>query len=440
MKQQSKLYRRLPPLHVQIAVSMAAGAACGIFLGPNASVSGILLTSVYGFLGTAFINALKMIIVPLILSSIITGVTGMKSGEELGRLGAFTVVYYMVTSLMAILAGLFLVQLIEPGLTGGLPVGNSLGLGALPQDVVEKISNHGSADLAHVFLRMIPANIFRAAAEGQMLGIIFFGIISGLALLKLQGELSIQTVIHFWDGLFRVMMLITEWIMKFAPIGIFGLVAGVTASTGLSALSSLACFFITVVAALAIHSLVTLPALLVSAGINPLKHVRNVLPALVTAFSTASSSATLPVTMECLEKNARVPNRITSFVLPLGATVNMDGTALYECVAAMFLAQAYGLKLSFAQQFTVVLTALLTSVGVAGIPAASLVAITVILGTIGLPAEAIAPLLVVDRILDMCRTNVNVFSDSCGASIIHRFEKQISTGPKNSHAESSSGP
>ncbi len=433
MKTRGSFLKRLPPLHIQIAAAMLLGAACGIFLGPDAALAGIPLKSVYHFLGTAFINALKMIIVPLILSSIITGVTGMKSGEELGRMGAFTIVYYMVTSLAAILAGLFLVQLIKPGLIDGLPVGQDLGLDSLSQEVVEKISSHHSSELANVFLRMIPTNIFKAAAEGQMLGIIFFGVISGLALLRLRTERAIQTVTRFWDGLFKVMMLMTEWIMKFSPIGIFGLVAGVTASTGVSAFSSLAWFFTTVIAALALHSLITLPALLISWGINPLKHSKAVLPALVTAFSTASSSATLPVTMECLEKTARIPNRITSFVLPLGATVNMDGTALYECVAAMFLAQAYGLHLSFAQQFTVVLTALLTSVGVAGIPAASLVAIAVILGTIGLPAEAIAPLLVVDRVLDMCRTSVNVFSDSCAAAIIYRIEKD--TAPRLSQRE-----
>ncbi len=416
--------RGAPPLHVQIVLSLVTAVFCGLFLGSDVKIAGIALTSIYHFIGTAFLNALKMLIVPLILSSIITGVTGMKSGRELGRLGTLTIVYYILTSLLAILTGLVLVHILEPGLKGGLPVGPSLGLEKLPQEVANKISAHGAGDIAEVFLRMIPPNIVKAASEGQMLGIIFFGIVAGLSMTQLRTEPAVRTLIHFWEGLFKVMMLMTEWVLALAPIGIFGLVAGVTASTGLSAFYPLMWFFVSVFSALLIHGSITLPLLLRIAGIKPLRHIRAVLPALLTAFSTASSSATLPVTLECLEKRAKIPNRITSFVLPLGATVNMDGTALYECVAAMFLAQAYGLKLSFVQQFTVVLIALLTSIGVAGIPAASLVAITVILAAIGLPPNAIAPLLLVDRILDMCRTSVNVFSDSCGAALIHSLEKR----------------
>lgn len=415
---------KLPPLHVQIAVSMVLAVICGISLGSDTSVAGIPLLSIYNFLGTAFLNALKMLIVPLILSSIITGVAGIDSGGKLGQMGSFTILYYLFTSLVAILVGLFMVHLIQPGISAGLPVGHSLGLASLPQDIATRLKETGAGDIACVFLRMIPPNIFRAAADGQMLGVIFFGIVTGMAIIRLKKIAEVRIFMHFWEGLFQVMMLLTEWILKLAPIGIFGLVARVTATTGLAAFSSLAYFFVTVAAALAVHGLVILPLLLWATGVNPLKHARAMLPALLTAFSTASSSATLPVTIECLEKDAGIPNRITSFVLPLGATVNMDGTALYECVAAIFLAQAYGIHLSFVQQFTVVLAALLTSIGVAGIPAASLVAITVILGTMGLPAEAMAPILVVDRVLDMCRTAINVFSDSCGAAILNAIEKR----------------
>jgi Na+/H+-dicarboxylate symporter len=211
--------------------------------------------------------------------------------------------------------------------------------------------------------------------------------------------------------------------MQFAPLGVFALVAKVVASTGFAAFQPLLAFFFTVLGALAVHFLVVLPLLLwLFAGVSPLRHYKAMSPALLTAFSTASSSATLPLSMDCVEKRAGVSNRTTSFVLPLGATVNMDGTALYECVAAMFIAQAYGLELGFVQQFTIVLVALLTSIGVAGIPAASLVAITIILTAIGLPVEAVGLILAVDRVLDMCRTSVNIFSDSCGAVIIGRSE------------------
>jgi len=222
-------------------------------------------------------------------------------------------------------------------------------------------------------------------------------------------------------------MKITDVVMKFAPIGVFALVAKVIAGMDgneiLSLASTLGWFALSVILALATHVLVVLPLMLkFVAKVSPKRHFQAMAPALLTAFSTASSSATLPLTMECVEKNAGVSNKTASFVLPLGATVNMDGTALYECVAAMFIAQAYGLELSFTVQFTVVLVALLTSIGVAGIPAASLVAITIILGVIGLPVEALGLILAVDRILDMFRTSVNVFSDSCGAVIIAKLE------------------
>lgn len=278
------------------------------------------------------------------------------------------------------------------------------------------------SDVASIFLRMVPTNIVAAAAEGQMLSLIFFSLLFGYFMTRIRKPYA-KTLLDFWQGVFSVMMLITEWVMKFAPIGVFALIAKVVASTGFAAFVPLLSFFLTVLAALAIHFFLVLPALLFFLGrVNPVRHYHAMAPALLTAFSTASSSATLPVTMECVEKRAGVSNQTTSFVLPLGATINMDGTALYECVAAMFIAQAYGLELTFAVQFTVVFIALLTSIGVAGIPAASLVAITIILAAIGLPIEAVGLILAVDRILDMCRTGVNIFSDSCGAVVIGRFE------------------
>jgi len=211
--------------------------------------------------------------------------------------------------------------------------------------------------------------------------------------------------------------------MYFAPIGIFALVAKVFSQTGLHAFRPLALFFITVVISLSFHFFITLPFILRIFGASPLSHMKNMAPALLTAFSTSSSSATLPVTMKCVEKGAGIPNRVTAFVLPLGATVNMDGTALYECVAALFIAQAMGIKIGIIKAIVVAFTAVITSIGVAGIPAASLVAIAVILKIIGLPVEAIGPILAVDRILDMLRTSVNVFSDSCGAVVVSRLEK-----------------
>ena len=238
--------------------------------------------------------------------------------------------------------------------------------------------------------------------------------------IKLEASRLLQS---FWQGVFDVMMLITDLVMKFAPIGVFALVAKVVTISGFEVFKPLLTFFFTVLIALLIHIVIVMPLLLrFVGGVSPIKHYQAMAPALLTAFSTASSSATLPVTIDCVEDRAGVSNRVTIFVLPLGATVNMDGTALYECVAAIFIAQAYGLDLSVAQQISVVILALMTSIGVAGIPSASLVAIAIILAAIGLPAEGIGLILAVDRVLDMCRTSVNVFSDSCGAVIIGKTE------------------
>jgi Na+/H+-dicarboxylate symporter len=375
-------------------------------------------------------NALKMIIVPLIVSSIITGIAGVGETHALGRLGLKTFTFYMSTSLLAILVGLMMVNSFTPGLIDGAPAREVLGLSEdQAAEAAAKLQDGADTAISDVFLRMVPANVVAAAADGQMLGLIFFSLLFGYFMTRIDGVRS-QQLQGFWQGTFEIMMRITDWVMRFAPYGVFGLVARVVAETGPAQLEALAVtlggFTLTVLLALAFHLLITLPLLLrYIGGISPLRHYQAMAPALLTAFSTASSSATLPLTMECVEKNAGVSNRTSSFVLPLGATINMDGTALYECVAAMFIAQAYGLELSLVTQFTVVLVALLTSIGVAGIPAASLVAITIILTTIGLPTEAIGLILAVDRILDMVRTSVNVFSDSCGAVIIARTEGEV---------------
>lgn len=409
-------------LHWQIAIALVLAVIAGTISGTDATVFGVNIYSVYAFTGTLFLNALKMLIVPLVVSSIITGMAGASQSEGFGRLGAKTIVYYMVTSLLAILVGLVLVNLFQPGIVDGQPAKTIIGLSADTSNVLAKTQGRDVSDIVEVFLRMVPTNIVAAAANGQLLGLIFFSLLFGFFMTRIHDR-YVDTMQNFWQGVFEVMMLITDWVMKFAPIGVFALVAKVVASTGLAAFKPLAVFMATVLVALAVHIFVTMPVLLrFIAQVNPLRHYRAMAPALLTAFSTASSSATLPLTMDCVEKNAGVSNRTTSFVLPLGATVNMDGTALYECVAAMFIAQAYGLELTFATQFTIVLVALLTSIGVAGIPAASLVAIVVILSAIGLPAEGIGLILAVDRILDMCRTSVNVFSDSCGAVVIAKTE------------------
>jgi len=410
-------------LHWQILIALALAVIAGSLTGTDATIFGVTFYSIYAFFGTLFLNALKMIVVPLVVSSIIVGVAGASQSEAFGRLGLKTLTYYLGTSLLAILIGLTLVDIISPGIINGHPAKDIIGLSEQTGAKLQHIAGRDAGDIAEVFIRMIPVNVFSAAANnGQLLGLIFFSLLFGFFMTRIHDK-YVETMTNFWQGVFEVMMRITDLVIRFAPIGVFALVAKVVSTTGLQAFEPLAYFFFTVLGALLIHFAIALPLLLYFVGgVSPIKHYRAMAPALLTAFSTASSSSTLPVTMDCVEDNAGVSNRTSSFVLPLGATVNMDGTALYECVAAIFIAQAYGLELSFATQFTIVVIALLTSIGVAGVPAASLVAIVLILGTIGLPAEGIGLILAVDRVLDMCRTSVNIFSDSCGAVIIARTE------------------
>lgn len=411
-------------LHWQILIAIISAMLIGSLIDKDTAIGSVTFYSVFDFIGTLFLNALKMIIVPLVLSSIICGISNIGGSNNLGRLGGKTIGFYLLSSLLAIMIGLFFVNVLAPGIVDGKPAGEMLNLstGTEVAAQLERVEGRGAGDITDVFLRMVPTNIVKAAAEGQMLGLIFFGMLFGYFMSQLAGQQK-QTLENFWQGIFNVMMAITMFVMKFAPIGVFGLVAKTITATGFSAFQPLLVFFITVLLALAFHAFITMALLLKTVGkIKPLRHYATMAPAMLTAFSTASSSGTLPVTMECIEKKAKVSNKTTSFVLPLGATINMDGTALYECVAAMFIAQAYGLDLTITTQFTIVLVALLTSIGVAGIPAASLVAITVILGVIGLPLEGIGMLLVTDRLLDMARTAVNVFSDSCCAVIVAKTE------------------
>jgi len=428
-------------LHWQILGAIVLAIVVGYFVksattddfAPN--LFGTPLITMFDFVGTLFLNALKMIIVPLITSSIIVGVAGIGSGGNLGALGGKTLLFYATTTLAAILVGLFIINAVQPGISEGVPAGEMLALEADTTDISSKVEGRGVSDVAAVFLRMIPPNVLDAAVNGNMLGLIFFAILFGYFMTHLAHQYA-EPLFNFWNAVFHVMMSMTEFIMKFAPIGVFALVAEVMSTAGFSAAKPLAIFAVCVLAALAVHAFITLPLLLRFVGkVKPYKTMAGVSPAMLTAFSTASSSATLPITMDSLEDNIGVSNKVSSFVLPLGATVNMNGTALYECAAAVFLAQAYGLELSFGVQFTIVVIALLTSIGVAGVPSASLVAIAIILAAVGLPVEAIGVLMVFDRILDMCRTSVNVWGDACCATIVARLSgertKVAIEGPGN---------
>ncbi|MFW5792815.1 MAG: dicarboxylate/amino acid:cation symporter [Bacteroidota bacterium] len=380
-------------------------------------IFGIVFTDYVGYvtwMGELFLRALSMIIVPLIFSSIVTGVTGIGSGKNLGRMGLKTILYYVTTSFFAILTGLFFVNLIKPG------VGVDLGLTSSVQEIDVLEQSFGDT-----LMNIIPVNIIDSMSSGDMLSIIFFAVMFGFFATKVPEKYR-NTIDKGFNAIFEVMMKITMFVIKFTPIGIFGLVAGIVAEHSdnlLEVFTRMGIYMLTVIAALAIHSIITLPVILKLFGkSSPLKHLHGMSIPLLTAFSTSSSNATLPLTLEAVEYNSGVSKKVSGFVLPLGATVNMDGTALYECVAVLFIAQAYGVELTLIEQSIVVITALLASIGAAGIPMAGLVIITIILSAVGLPLEGVGLILAVDRILDMFRTTVNVWSDSCGAVIIAKSE------------------
>ena len=411
------------PLHWQIAIALALAALVGWLADETTVLLGASLLDILDFFGGLFLNALKMVVVPLILSSVIVGVRNMASRGAFGRVGGKTVGFYLATGFLSILTGLVLVNAIAPGETE-----SARALAAVLPDasqVMDKVEGRGVGDLVEVLKRAVPSNIFQAALEVQLLALIFVGIVFGYFMSRLRGPAG-ETLQNFWVGVHDVMIMITMWIMRFAPIGVFALVGKTLIVAGFAALEALGLFFLTVLLALAIHFAVWLPLLLrLVGGVKPYAYYGRVVPAQLTAFSTASSSATLPVTMNAAEQ-AGISKRVTSFVLPLGATVNMDGTALYECVVVIFIAQVYalgsGVEIGITEQAIVVLLALLTSIGVAGIPAASLVAIALILPAVGLPVEALAIVLAVDRVLDMCRTAVNVTSDLTITALVARTE------------------
>jgi Na+/H+-dicarboxylate symporter len=400
-----------------ILVAMAIGAVVGWLVGPESKFLGL-----FDFLGTAFINLLKMVVVPLISASILTGVATVGSGRDLGRLGLKTLGFYVFTTLLSVLIALALVDLVQPGIANGVPAKSLLALEASSDIVNSSVQQKASVTVTDTLLSIIPTNVFQAAATNNLLGVMFFSVLFGFFLARIELPYR-QTVLDLAHGVFRVMMRMTIFIMSLAPIGIFGLTAKVVAKSGIHAAGPILSFGACVVAGILIYALVALPLLIRMSGIrNPYRLFSAMSPALLTAFSTASSAAALPLSLESLEKRAKVSERIASFVMPLGTSINHAGSALYECAGAMFIAQAYGLHLSFGQQFTVVVLALLTSMGVAGIPAASLVAIAVILSAVGLPPEGIGALLVLDRLLDMARTAINVFADAACTVIVARLE------------------
>lgn len=399
-------------LHYQILIMLAAGGLFGFYF-PSA-------TKYTNWMGEIFLRSLNMIIIPLILCSITTGVASVGSSGNLGRLGIKTLGYYVFSTLFAIITGFFFVNLLKPG------VGAELGFQAPVEEIAAATDNFG-----RTLIKIVPTNIFEAMVQGHMLSIIFFAVLFGYFITRVSDKPRI-IVTDLLNSLLEVIMKLTLFVIKFTPIGIFSITARVIAqqiqmgnNVG-EVISRLGVYFITVLLGLLVHGFLTLPLSVKLLGrANPIKHFRNMATPLLTAFSTSSSNATLPLSMEAVEEKDGVSNKIASFTLPLGATINMNGTALYECVAVMFIAQAYGIDLTFGQQVVVVVTALLAAIGSAGIPMAGLVMMAVVLNAVGLPLEGIGLILAVDRILDMFRTAINVYGDTCAAVIIAKSEGEV---------------
>ncbi len=396
-------------MHWQILLALLFGILAGVFATPYVPW--------FSWIGDLFLNLLKMIIIPLIVSSIITGVAGVGSSAGIGRLGLKTIGFYMVTSFMAILLGLFLVNVFKPGV-------------GVDFSFAEKVESLPVADqsLGQLLLNSIPVNIFSSLAKGDMLPIIVFSMVFGF-FTNMTAKKHQEAIMGFFTAVSEVVMSITMHIIKLTPYGVFAIVAGVIAKYASDAASlqrlasAMGVYMLCILLGLAIQLFVVLHGTVFTlARVNPMKHFRNMSVPILTAFSTSSSNATLPLSMAAVEEKDGISNKIASFTLPLGATINMNGTALYECVAVIFIAQAYGIELSFAQQATVVLTSLLAAVGSAGIPMAGLVMMTIILSAVGLPLEGIGLILAVDRLLDMFRTVVNVYGDTCAAVVIAKSE------------------
>lgn len=391
-------------LVIAIFIGGLAGIMCGWLFGPKMLA--------IAWIGDLFLDALKMMIIPLIVGAVISGVTSLGDIRKLGKVGGITLLYYASTTACAVLIGLIVVNVIQPG----------DGINYQTETISESISNRDSINLTELVRSLISPNIISAASNTQLLPIIVFCLLFGAALTTLGKNKT--TIISFFDALNEAMMKLVIWIMVFAPLGVFCLVAGQFGKVGggsviKNELAAVGSYFFTVILGLTCHFLLLFIILIVFSK-QGREYLFKLLRALLTAFGTASSSATLPLTMKCALE-AGIDKRSVKFVLPIGATINMDGTALYESVAVMFIAQTYGISMGMEQQVIIFITATLAAIGAAGIPQAGLVTMLIVLNAVNLPAEGIGLILAVDWLLDRFRTTVNVWGDSVGAAIVETY-------------------
>lgn len=403
-------------LLLKVFLALILAVIAGLVTGPD-----FYAVKVYDLIGKLFLNALTLVVVPLVASSIITGAARMGSEEAFEKLGGKTFFYFVLNSFLAALLGLLLVVAIQPGITAGKAASSLMTGSNLEQ--IKNLANGSIFDqFAEILLKIVPSNILQVASQSQMLGLIFFSLLFGFFISKIEVH-SGSVILHFWKAVFQIMMKITHLVMRALPIGVFGLVAKVVATTGADSIASVGWFFLTISLGLCIYTFIVLPIMISLIGrVNPILYFKAMAPALFTALSTSSSAATLPITIDCMEKRVGVSNRITSFTLPLGTPLNCAGTSLYAVVATIYIAQSYGMELGISTLFTILIMAFFTSFGMAGIPSASLVSIVVILNSIGIPPEGIGLVLAVERIVDMMRTVVNVFGNSCSTLFIAKSE------------------
>lgn len=402
---------------IRVLAAIVLAAITGSLTGTTANLGGVSFFQLYSLVGQFFLNALTLMVVPLVASSVILGTARMASDRAFGSLGWKTLVSFIATTLLSIVIGLVLTTYLKPG--EGFPLPHDL------QANASLLSQQGSAfEKGQEFLlRLVPTNILAAASQGQMLGLIVFCLVFGFFTSKIDSHPA-SIIMGFFEGVFQITMKITRFIMRALPLGVFALVAKVIASTGISSMKSAAFFFAVVVLGLLLQCFVLFPLLLkLVARVNPLRHFNSMASSLITAFSTSSSAAAMPITLDCLEKNAQIPQRLCSFVVPLGTAINMPGTALYVVSSIIFIAQAYQIPFGIGDSLFLIAIVLVTSMGIGGIPSASLIAVMTIVNMMGFPSESVGLILAVERLLDMCRTTSNVFGNSCCAVLVNKLSQ-----------------
>lgn len=397
-------------LHWQVFIAIILGILYGCFA--------YQWVGLIEWMGKIFLNLLNMLVIPLLFFLLVSAVSNVENAGNLGRLGTKTILFYILTTLLAIITGLILVNLLQPGV--GVDIASA-------QEIPENLYVKRNFSLVEVLMNIVPSNIVSAMASGNILSVVFFALFTGCFSMALSDK-NKETMKNFFDAGSDLMMKMTTCVIHLAPFGVFAMIAGRVAEFGgdssrlLATAQSIGLFFLTVFGGLVFHLVITLSVILLFFRINPFRHLKNMILPLMTGFSTATSNATIPFSLQALEEKDGVSNKIASFTIPLGATLNMNGTALYECVVVLFISQAYGIDLTFSQMLIVTLTALLSAIGTPGIPMASLVMIAIVLNAVHLPLEGIGLILITDRILDMCRTAVNIYGDTCCAACIASSE------------------